>query len=399
MDKLDRLVQNLLPVSARKDTKCFIHQLLDDTWFKFYNREALHELDQHAGKSGSTVDKILQARAGKYALSTRDDGCLVTSNPDDPHPYHMYTITCRTCTLPGCGGSHYWHIQRVTFLAAIIELFVSRDGNLETWIAQLMTDTASHLCHNSMCVDPFHIVRETIAENSYRNSCVFANRCDLSHFPPCRIEEVWPHGFTQWVREKARCESVTVLPKSYQLECSASCTKRDKTPFNSFQHWKAVSSLNGKDCAKGGQMIIRDNPNAVTLAAMLAPIPQNPTSTVVLAMSSASSFAEGVLALDSSLNSSAEDTVHPDPTVQLNVLLSSGIVGTMGPNLTQCLLKEIFHHQTFSAMQLKVLRTFQSYFVNSVTVDSLVDNPPQHCLKSAVSTNSRSRGRTYIRMQ
>lgn len=396
MDQLNQIAQNLVPISARKDTKCFIHHLLDNDWFSFYNHEVIHELDQHAGRPGATIEKIISARAGTLDLSTRDDGCLVTGSPDGPHPYHMYSITCRSCTSPGCGGSHYWHVQKVAFNAAIIELNVSRD-NPEQWIAQLMTDTASHLCHNSMCADPFHIVREDSNRNSYRNACAVAGSCDHSHYPPCRVNEHWPQGFSQWSQEKLRCNTVTLLPKTYDLICSASCTSRGGVPFTTQQHWKAQTSRDGRNCASGGHLIVRDNASAVTLTSMLGTALQSTSIGGIVSLSSSTSpISQHV---DTVLSSASEDSVDPDIDTQLAILLTSSIVGRMGPELTPCLLKAMFDDSLFTDIQSKAVKFYQKYLGNGITVKALVDSPPSECVETTVTTNTSYRGANKLRIQ
>lgn len=45
--------------------------------------------------------------------------------------------------------------------------------------------TASHLCHNQHCLNPRHIVLESLAKNKGRNGCAGPGSCD--HKPRCII--------------------------------------------------------------------------------------------------------------------------------------------------------------------------------------------------------------------
>jgi hypothetical protein len=50
---------------------------------------------------------------------------------------------------------------------------------------QLKTLTASHLCHNAKCLNPKHLVLETLAVNKARNGCPSCEHC--FHKPRCLI--------------------------------------------------------------------------------------------------------------------------------------------------------------------------------------------------------------------
>ena len=45
----------------------------------------------------------------------------------------------------------------------------------------------SHLCHNSLCVNPDHLVAETHAANVERLSCHALGHCIRTHEPPCIV--------------------------------------------------------------------------------------------------------------------------------------------------------------------------------------------------------------------
>ena len=43
----------------------------------------------------------------------------------------------------------------------------------------------SHLCHNSLCVNPDHLVLESKTSNLERKHCHSQNNCTETHFPHC----------------------------------------------------------------------------------------------------------------------------------------------------------------------------------------------------------------------
>ena len=45
----------------------------------------------------------------------------------------------------------------------------------------------SHLCHNSLCVNPDHLTMETQAINNDRKSCKCSGRCLRTHNPFCLL--------------------------------------------------------------------------------------------------------------------------------------------------------------------------------------------------------------------
>lgn len=45
----------------------------------------------------------------------------------------------------------------------------------------------SHICHNSLCIRPDHLVLETHRTNMGRNTCKQKRICSQDHNPPCLI--------------------------------------------------------------------------------------------------------------------------------------------------------------------------------------------------------------------
>lgn len=61
--------------------------------------------------------------------------------------------------------------QHATYLATHIVMLL--DGNYPTADGQ----SASHLCHESLCMNPRHLVWESRRQNLARNACIHAGRC------------------------------------------------------------------------------------------------------------------------------------------------------------------------------------------------------------------------------
>ena len=60
------------------------------------------------------------------------------------------------------------------------------DGELPRIDGDSNTINISHLCHNSLCVNPDHLTLETQAINNERKMCKGSNHC-ACHTPPCLL--------------------------------------------------------------------------------------------------------------------------------------------------------------------------------------------------------------------
>lgn len=81
-----------------------------------------------------------------------------------------------------------WFFNQNVWWAAFLGLYVDREDDLVGWMVFLITGLhASHLCHNSWCIDPFHLVRESRASNQERNNRVARRTCDCGSRRACML--------------------------------------------------------------------------------------------------------------------------------------------------------------------------------------------------------------------
>lgn len=50
-----------------------------------------------------------------------------------------------------------------------------------------MPGTCSHRCHNSLCIEPTHLVEESQKINNGRKKCRAEGECSLDHEPVCMV--------------------------------------------------------------------------------------------------------------------------------------------------------------------------------------------------------------------
>ena len=120
---------------------------------------------EHTHQIWSDIDKRLK----KQCSNTSFDECWVW----------MGVKTYKTCTiygkmrarLPGDDKSKYYYIHRLSYMCHHQQILNSKQF-------------ISHLCHNSLCFNPAHLVIEDISSNHLRKACRQFGHCTGHHPEP-----------------------------------------------------------------------------------------------------------------------------------------------------------------------------------------------------------------------
>lgn len=234
--------------------RCLVKKLyFDHAWREEETVKAFSECDAYAGH-GQTAQKVVLARAGQQQ-SVRPNGCLVRGRPvmRERSGTHSYDIAFLQSHCGDCSDQHKWRFNRGLLQATFLGLIPGHDKDTYLLDCFLGGLTASHLCHNSPCSDPFHFTLESWAFNNSRNSCVFHGSCfGHGELPTCRLDLKWDKEVAGWESVMTRCvEEQTAVPQ-FAWRCSAGCS--NGRLWTSTRHWRAGIG-NCAGCEEGGHYI------------------------------------------------------------------------------------------------------------------------------------------------
>lgn len=153
-----------------------------------------------------------------------------------------------------CNTQHKWSHQRGYTQAAFIGLLRQESSDeVERLLDHfLLGESSSHMCHNSICSDPFHVIMELMGLNLQRNGCIHRYKRDPTnhkcpHSPRCRNELRWSSK-NHYVQCRTESHALLVaLPKD-GWKCTKGCLSDSSKTFKSTYHWT-------KGCPRGGQMV------------------------------------------------------------------------------------------------------------------------------------------------
>ena len=113
---------------------------------------------------------------------------LETNGQDDPSLQCLLDYGMRQNGYPSVSWSHTEANIQVSHLALRVD-----KGDAEVPY-RCKRETASHLCHNKLCIKADHIIKETVGANSRRNGCLAFVTCGCGckvnacgHTPRCLL--------------------------------------------------------------------------------------------------------------------------------------------------------------------------------------------------------------------
>ena len=102
-------------------------------------------------------------------------GCLIWSggkSTPKPNQYGRKRVKIPILDI----ASKVMYVHRIVYMCHNYDMRIL-DKNLGLEV--------SHLCHNSLCARPTHLVLETHEQNSERLSCKLMGHCTKNHSPEC----------------------------------------------------------------------------------------------------------------------------------------------------------------------------------------------------------------------
>jgi len=127
----------------------------------------------------------------------------------------------------------------------------SREGQFLAFLERLFfKENGSHLCGNSMCSDPFHIIPEPHKENQSRNFCLRGEGQVWTHLPPCRVELRWSDA-KKWREIQADTLATTASLPRPLWTCSNPINTRHFPLRGLGNHWDMNMLLGRESRFKG----------------------------------------------------------------------------------------------------------------------------------------------------
>jgi len=145
----------------------------------------------------------------------------ITDAPQAGQRYSYYTIK-DTCVE--CKKAHNRHLQKGLFMALHAGVFV--EVGSVTWVKliAMREDEASHICGNSWCADPFHVMPESEGTNKSREACHrgWKDITKCQHRPKCLKKGPSKLRTEHWEEVMMACNDVkegNVVERPF-LQCS-----------------------------------------------------------------------------------------------------------------------------------------------------------------------------------
>lgn len=222
-------------VKGRKNSTCFVKWLAGPDLQLARAQSSFMTLNEYS--KGTLSEKLKVFKAGDRNVNVYCDGqCLLLASDariDRPEvrDYVTVQVTCE------CDEVHMWKFQRGILMDFSLGLYGTFADDPDAFLKLTQLDS-SHLCHNSICCDPFHFAAELKDTNN--NICRCANEIragkwvKCSHEPACKLQLIGPMktpGY--WKARKKVCDDL-VRKKVWS---GSVCIDKSKSKWTTLFHW------------------------------------------------------------------------------------------------------------------------------------------------------------------